>query len=84
MVRLGVMAVVLLALGVCFLLVMSEFTTFHLSGMRSVGSELAVLYESVGAHLQRNRGITVKRSTERCTQAHCAPYFLNWFDRIDW
>jgi len=40
---------VLLALGVCFLLVMSEFTTFHLSGMRTVGSELAVLYELTGS-----------------------------------
>jgi ABC-type Fe3+ transport system permease subunit/sugar lactone lactonase YvrE len=39
----------LLAFGVCFLLVMSEFTTFHLSGMRTVGSELAVLYELTGS-----------------------------------
>lgn len=39
----------LLAFGVCFLLVMSEFTTFHLSGMRSIGSELAVLYELTGS-----------------------------------
>ena len=40
---------VTLAFAVCFLLVLSEFTTFHLSGMRTVGSELAVVYELTGS-----------------------------------
>jgi ABC-type Fe3+ transport system permease subunit/DNA-binding beta-propeller fold protein YncE len=35
----------MLAYGVCFILVMSSFTTFHLSGARTIGTELAVLYE---------------------------------------
>jgi ABC-type Fe3+ transport system permease subunit/sugar lactone lactonase YvrE len=35
----------LLAFGVCFILVLSSFTTFHLSGARTIGTELAVLYE---------------------------------------
>jgi len=35
----------LLAFGVCFVLAMSSFTTFHLSGARTIGTELAVLYE---------------------------------------
>lgn len=38
-----------LAFAVCFLLVLSEFTTFHLSGLRTVGSELAVVYELTGS-----------------------------------
>ncbi len=38
-----------LAFAACFLLVLSEFTTFHLSGLRTVGSELAVVYELTGS-----------------------------------
>ena len=40
---------VLLAFGVCFVLSLSEFATFHLAGVRTVGTELAVLYELTGA-----------------------------------
>ncbi|MCP4455738.1 MAG: hypothetical protein GY809_30125 [Planctomycetes bacterium] len=40
---------VALAFAVCFLLVLCEFTTFHLSGLRTVGSELAVVYELTGS-----------------------------------
>lgn len=39
----------LLAFGVCFVLALSEFATFHLAGVRTVGTELAVLYELTGA-----------------------------------
>jgi len=38
-----------LAFTVCFLWVLSEFTTFHLSGLRTIGSELAVVYELTGS-----------------------------------
>ncbi len=39
----------LLAFGVCFVLALSEFATFHLAGVKTVGTELAVLYELTGA-----------------------------------
>lgn len=39
---------ILLAFGVCFVLSMSEFATFHLAGVKTVGTELAVLYELTG------------------------------------
>ncbi|HUW19693.1 MAG TPA: 6-bladed beta-propeller [Sedimentisphaerales bacterium] len=40
---------VLLAFGVCFALSLSEFTTFHLAGIRTIGTELAVLYQQTGS-----------------------------------
>jgi len=40
---------ILLAFGVCFALALSEFATFHLAGVQTVGTELAVLYELTGA-----------------------------------
>jgi len=40
---------VLLAFGACFVLSLSEFATFHLAGVETVGTELAVLYELTGA-----------------------------------
>jgi len=44
-----------LAFGVCFVLSLSEFATFHLAGIRTIGTELAVLYELTGSesHLAR-------------------------------
>ncbi|MCL5279338.1 MAG: SMP-30/gluconolactonase/LRE family protein [Planctomycetes bacterium] len=39
----------LLAFGVCFVLSLSEFAAFHLAGVQTVGTELAVLYELTGA-----------------------------------
>ena len=36
---------ILLAFGVCFVLSMSEFTTFHLANVETVGTELGVLYQ---------------------------------------
>ncbi len=44
-----------LAFGVCFVLGLSEFATFHLAGVRTIGTELAVLYEETGSesHLAR-------------------------------
>jgi len=39
----------LLALGVCFVLSLSEFATFHLAGVKTIGTELAVLYELTGS-----------------------------------
>jgi len=38
-----------LAFGVCFVLSASEFATFHLAGVRTIGAELAVLYELTGS-----------------------------------
>ena len=38
-----------LAFAVCFVLCLSEFGTFHLAGMRTAGTELAVLYELTGS-----------------------------------
>jgi ABC-type Fe3+ transport system permease subunit/DNA-binding beta-propeller fold protein YncE len=38
-----------LAFGVCFVLLLSEFTTFHLAGIQTIGTELAVLYELTGS-----------------------------------
>jgi len=40
---------ILLAFGVCFALSLSEFATFHLAGVKTIGTELAVLYELTGA-----------------------------------
>jgi len=39
----------LLAFGVCFVLSLSEFATFHLAGISTIGTELAVLYELTGS-----------------------------------
>ncbi|MCK4627753.1 MAG: 6-bladed beta-propeller [Sedimentisphaerales bacterium] len=39
----------LLAFGVCFVLSLSEFTTFHLAGIQTIGTELAVMYELTGS-----------------------------------
>jgi ABC-type Fe3+ transport system permease subunit/DNA-binding beta-propeller fold protein YncE len=39
----------LLAFGVCFVLSLSEFAAFHLAGVKTIGTELAVLYELTGA-----------------------------------
>jgi ABC-type Fe3+ transport system permease subunit/DNA-binding beta-propeller fold protein YncE len=39
---------ILLAFAVCFVLSLSEFATFHLAGVKTVGTELAVLYELAG------------------------------------
>ncbi len=38
-----------LAFGVCFVLTLSEFGTFHLAGIQTIGAELAVLYELTGS-----------------------------------
>lgn len=45
----------LLAFSVCFVLSLSEFATFHLAGINTIGTELAVLYELTGSegHLVR-------------------------------
>ena len=40
---------ILLAFGVCFVLSLSEFATFHLAGVQTIGTELAVLYELTGS-----------------------------------
>ncbi|UCF14311.1 MAG: 6-bladed beta-propeller, partial [Phycisphaerales bacterium] len=44
-----------LAFGVCFVLSLSEFATFHLAGVETIGTELAVMYEETGSesHLAR-------------------------------
>ena len=36
---------------VCFVLALSEFATFHLAGVRTIGTELAVLYELTGSEI---------------------------------
>jgi ABC-type Fe3+ transport system permease subunit/DNA-binding beta-propeller fold protein YncE len=38
-----------LSFGVCFVLLLSEFTTFHLAGIQTIGTEMAVLYEMTGS-----------------------------------
>jgi len=38
-----------LAAAVCFVLSLSEFATFHLAGVRTVGTELAVMYQLTGS-----------------------------------
>jgi len=38
-----------LAFGVCFVLSLSEFATFHLAGIQTIGTELAVLYQLTGS-----------------------------------
>jgi len=43
---------VLLAFAVCFALSLSEFATFQLAGVRTIGTELAVLYELTGSESQ--------------------------------
>jgi ABC-type Fe3+ transport system permease subunit/DNA-binding beta-propeller fold protein YncE len=39
----------LLAFSVCFVLSLSEFATFQLAGIRTIGTEMAVLYELTGS-----------------------------------
>jgi ABC-type Fe3+ transport system permease subunit/DNA-binding beta-propeller fold protein YncE len=38
-----------LAFWVCFVLCLSEFATFHLAGVQTIGTELAVLYQLTGS-----------------------------------
>lgn len=38
-----------MAFGACFVLCLGEFGTFHLAGVRTVGTELAVLYQLTGS-----------------------------------
>ena len=39
----------LLAFGLCLTLVLAEFATFHLAGVKTIGAELAVLYAETGS-----------------------------------
>ncbi len=39
----------ILCFTVCFVLVMSEFAAFHLAGVKTIGTSLAVLYELTGS-----------------------------------
>lgn len=38
-----------MAFGVCYVLAMSDFATFHLSGVKTVGTELALIFEMTGS-----------------------------------
>jgi len=40
-----------MAFLVCFVLSLSEFGTFHLAGVRTIGTELAVLYQRTGSEV---------------------------------
>ncbi|MEN8127747.1 MAG: 6-bladed beta-propeller [Planctomycetota bacterium] len=40
---------IVLCFAVCFILVLSEFSTFHLAGVKTIGTQLAVLYELTGS-----------------------------------
>jgi ABC-type Fe3+ transport system permease subunit/sugar lactone lactonase YvrE len=42
----------LLAFAACFVMSLSEFATFHLAGIQTIGTELAVLYQQTGSHSQ--------------------------------
>ena len=39
----------ILCFVICFVLVLSEFSTFHLAGVKTIGTSLAVLYELTGS-----------------------------------
>lgn len=39
----------LLAFALCFVLALAEFTTFHLAGLWTIGTELAILHEQTGS-----------------------------------
>lgn len=38
-----------IAMGLCFVLSLSDFATFHLAGIRTIGTELALIYETTGS-----------------------------------
>ena len=57
---------------VCMVLVLSEFSTFHLGGVRTIGTELAVLYELTGSEAQ-----TLKASWPLVIAAVGAGYFMH-------
>jgi len=38
-----------LAFGLCFTLLLAEFATFHLAGVRTIGAELSTLYQETGS-----------------------------------
>jgi len=40
---------IVLCFVVCFILALSEFSTFHLAGVKTIGTSLAVLYELTGS-----------------------------------
>jgi ABC-type Fe3+ transport system permease subunit/DNA-binding beta-propeller fold protein YncE len=40
---------VMLAFGICFILSLSEFTTYHLAGIKTLGTGLAVFFELTGS-----------------------------------
>ncbi|MBN2588527.1 MAG: 6-bladed beta-propeller [Sedimentisphaerales bacterium] len=40
---------ILLTFSVCFVLSLSEFTTYHLAGIKTIGTELAVLFDLTGS-----------------------------------
>ncbi len=40
---------IILSFAVCFVLLLSEFSTFHLAGVKTIGTSLGVLYELTGS-----------------------------------
>jgi len=67
-----------LAFAVCFVLCLSEFGTFHLAGVRTLGTELAVLYEWTGS------SSAVARAAWPMVLASAAAALLLWREAADW
>lgn len=61
-----------LCFTVCMVLVLSEFSTFHLGGVRTIGTELAVLYELTASESQ-----VLRASWPLVIAALAAGYFLH-------
>ena len=62
----------LLCFLLCFVLVLSEFATFHLGGVSTIGTELAVLYELTGSE-----AAVFKAGWPMIIAALAAGYFLH-------
>ena len=61
-----------LCFAVCMVLVLSDFATFHLGGVRTIGTELAVLYELTGSEAQ-----ALKASWPLVVAAIAVGYFMH-------
>lgn len=53
---------ILLAFGVCFILCLSEFTTFQLAGIKTIGTELAVLYQFAQPETETAEAVVARAS----------------------
>ena len=63
---------IVLCYVVCFVLILSEFATFHLAGIRTIGTELAVLYELTGS-----QAVTLRAGWPMIAVAGLVGYFMH-------